>query len=204
MLTYIDESGDIGVKEGSTPYFRLAAVFFEHPNDLDEYSERISVLRTEQGLPQSFEFHFTEISHPLRMAFFRAVAFTRFSFVVSFFAKGNHGPADLTKDIVRKKTVARLIKHLDNIYNLCERKQIIIFDDCRDPRFEKALKDGFKSPTQPGHSVQRPKIRPGKSHNEPGIQLADMICGAIGNHLDGKSEYYGLVKVREWAIEEAK
>jgi hypothetical protein len=39
---------------------------------------------------------------------------------------------------------------------------------------------------------------------EPGIQLADMNCGAIGNHLDGKSEYYELVKHREWAIEESK
>jgi len=57
MPTFIDESGDTGTKQGATRYFRLAAVFFENSACLERYTERLSALRVQLRLPQSFEFH---------------------------------------------------------------------------------------------------------------------------------------------------
>jgi hypothetical protein len=214
MPTYMDESGDTGTKKGSTPYFRLAAVFFEDTTQIDHVSQRLSAIRTELGLPQSYEFRFARTVHHIRMAFFKAVVATPFHFVVSSFEKHSFDHGTLTKDVIPDQTIRALIKHLGEWYLLVEEcrglpaglKELIVYDECDDPNFERALRDGFKPLSTMRSSGGRliRDIRPGKSKSDPGIQLVDMVCGATGKHIDGQSDYFNLIKSKALAIEVLK
>lgn len=87
-----------------------------------------------------------------------------------------------------------------------ELKELVIFDRCDDAAFERVLKDEFKRLTAArpcGRRLVR-GLRSGRSHAEPGLQLADMVCGAIGKHLEGQDDYFNLIGGRRGAIEEVK
>jgi Protein of unknown function (DUF3800) len=214
MPTYIDESGDTGTKDGATPYFRLGAVIFESVAHAEQYTDCLSSLRESLRLPSSFEFRFASTGHPTRTKFFQAIAAMSFSFVVSSLQKSVLVPGDRNKQAVREKTIRGLIKHLETQYLLLEDrlgslrglKELVIVDQCDDPTFMRLLKDHFKPLTATrscGRKLVR-DIRSGKSHSEPCLQLVDMICGAIGKHLDGRSDYYDLLQCKNGVIEEVR
>ena len=61
MPTFIDESGDPGVVQGSSRFFRLAAVWFEHEMSINQYLDAVERLRSQVlRLPATFEFHFAQ------------------------------------------------------------------------------------------------------------------------------------------------
>ena len=80
---------------------------------------------------------------------------------------------------------------------------MIVYDECDDPAFERALRDALKlvSATRSRDRRLIRDIRPGKSKSDPGIQLVDMVCGAVGKHIRGESEYYDLICSKAVAIE---
>jgi hypothetical protein len=214
MPTFIDESGDTGIKEESSACFRLAAVVFDSPTDVESYSACLSSLRADLRLTRDFEFHFAKIGHRLRMKFFEAFATMPFSFVASSIQKSALARADLSKRIVCEKATRGLIKHLEPQYLEIETrlgfprglKDGIVYDECDDPTFVRALKDCLKPLTAErpcGRKLVR-GCRPGKSHVDEALQLADMICGATGKHLDGEGEYYRLLHGKSGVIEEIK
>jgi hypothetical protein len=211
MPTFIDESGDTGTKAGSTPYFRLAAVFFASTEDLEEHSLRISRLRQTKRLAQNFEFHFASLGHRLRMDYFTAIVESRFSFVATSYNKCSTLHARKNKPRMYEEAIRGVAYHLHSGYVKAETdiasprglNDIVVYDACDDPRFERAIKDGFKH-----LRIRRPcgkrfvrDVRPGKSHSDPGLQLADMICGAAGKHLEGASECFNLVREKAWSID---
>ena len=210
MPTYIDESGDTGTKKGSTPYFRLAAVVYDDTRHVERLSECLSALRADLGLPQSYEFRFAKTVHDIRVAFFNAVAAEPFLFIASSFEKHTFDDGSFKKDVVRDKTIDGLIKHLGEWYLLIEDrlsptgglKELIVYDECDDPAFERALRDGLKliSRTRARDRRLIRDIRPGKSKSDPGIQLVDMVCGAVGKHIRGESDYYNLIRSKAIAI----
>jgi hypothetical protein len=211
MPTFIDESGDTGTKAGSTPYFRLAAVFFASADDLKEHSLRISRLRQTKRLPQDFEFHFAALGHPLRMEYFTAIVESEFSFVVTSYNKFSTVRDKKNKQMIYEDSIRRIASHLHLGYSAAETviaspgglKDIVVYDDCDDPRFERAIKDGFKHlrASRPCGKRFVRHVRPGKSHSDAGLQLADMICGAAGKHLEGASDYFNLVCKKAWSID---
>lgn len=46
-----------------------------------------------------------------------------------------------------------------------------------------------------------PGLRSGRSKSDPGIQLVDMVCGAVGKHIHGESGYFRLIESKAVAIE---
>src|SRR5688500_15598021 len=76
MLAFLDESGDPGRKtdSGSSQYFVVALVVFNEREEAQRCDDRINLLRSEIGRGQSYEFHFTENSHKVRLAFLEAIA----------------------------------------------------------------------------------------------------------------------------------
>jgi Protein of unknown function (DUF3800) len=214
MPTYIDESGDTGMKAGATPYFRLGAVVFESLAHAEQYADCLSSVRESLRLPSTFEFRFASAGHPTRMKFFQSIASMPFSYVVASLQKSVLVPWDRNKQSIRDKTIRGLVKHLETQYQrLDDRsglpqglKELVVVDQCDDPTFIRLLKDHFRPlmATRPcGRRLVR-DIRWGKSHSEPCLQLVDMICGAIGKHLDGRSDYYDLLRCKNGVIEEVK
>jgi hypothetical protein len=211
MPTYIDESGDAGIKDGSTPYFRLAAVHFDITSDVERLAECLASVRADLGLPHSYEFRFAKSAHNIRMSFFKAVAAQPFVFIACSFEKNSFDPRRLSKDSVRDDTIGGLLKHLAEWYRLVEErlnpggglKELIVYDECDDPAFERAFRSGLKRLTasrQRGGRLIR-DIKSGKSKCDPGIQLVDMVCGAVGRHISGESGYYKLIETKAIAIE---
>jgi Protein of unknown function (DUF3800) len=211
MPTYIDESGDAGIKDGSTPYFRLAAVHFNDTSQVERLAECLVSVRAKLGLPQSYEFRFAKSAHNIRMSFFTAVAAQPFVFIACSFEKNTFDPRILSKDSVRDGTIGGLLKHLAEWYRLIEErldpdgglKELIVYDECDDPAFERAIRAGLKVMTagrqRNGRLIR--DIKSGKSKCDPGIQLVDMVCGAVGRHISGESGYYKLIETKAVAIE---
>ena len=152
MPTFIDESGDTGTKEGASACFRLAAVVFDCPADVERYSARLSALRLRLGLKQDFEFHFTKIGHHLRVSFFEALAEVPFTFVACSVKKSVLARVDLNKQTICEKAMVGLIRNLEPRYREIEArlelprglKDGIVDDECKDATFLRALKDCLK------------------------------------------------------------
>jgi len=76
MLTFIDESGDSGLKieHGSSRYFTIALVVFDDRDEATACDQRIGLLKKELGWDSNSEFHFKRNSDRVRIAFLQAVA----------------------------------------------------------------------------------------------------------------------------------
>lgn len=62
MATFIDEYGDIGTISGASKFFRLAAVWFERGDSVDEYLAGFRTLIPAIQVREDFEFHFSAIN----------------------------------------------------------------------------------------------------------------------------------------------
>ena len=75
MLVFIDESGDTGrkVELGSSRYFIVSLALFEEHEEAINCDQRIGLLRKELKIADRFEFHFSDNSHNIRLAFLNAI-----------------------------------------------------------------------------------------------------------------------------------
>ena len=85
MLTFVDESGDPGLKfeQGSSPMFAIAAVHFESSQEAERFNQAIDDLRKELKLSPHKEFHFSNDKPTLKIAFLQCAA--QFDFVYGAF-----------------------------------------------------------------------------------------------------------------------
>jgi hypothetical protein len=199
VYVFMDESGDTGGKldKGASPYFIVVWVETTNPEAL---REAIRNLRTALSLPKTFEFRYHDTHAPrVRIAFFKLlrslnmrvraalVDKTRlpkdfkhygrdalYPFVVG--ALVLHAPADELQDAIlvldgkhgvqTDDLLAKLRRHLTR---LCREQQ-------RARVFEKLVACGAKS--------------------EDGLQVADMIAGALSERFErGKSDYDTYIKL---------
>ena len=81
------------------------------------------------------------------------------------------------------------------------RKERITVDDNRDGEFLDLVTDQFRALGKCERSerflVGRVAFR--DSVSDEVLQLADMVCGAVGAHLDGDGAWYDLIKSRDLA-----
>ena len=160
-------------------------------DDLEQHSLRVSRLRQTKGLAQDFEFHFTSLGHQLRMDYFTAIVESQFFFVVTSYNKYSKMHDQKHKQRIYEEAIRGIAYHLHSGDVAAETviasprglKDIVVYDACDDPRFERAIKDGFKHLRKSRPCGKRfvRDVRPGKSHSDPGLQLADMICGALAS-----------------------
>lgn len=209
MPTFIDESGDTGpVKDGGTPYFRLAAVWVPRIDDVDLFRRRIQDLRRELGLPQSFEFKFakTHSKPELRRAFFSTALAQEFRFAVSSIDKNDAYWASADRTEQHWACVTDIAVALRPIYHRAEEtrksplKELIVVDDNGDRSFLGVIKRQFRglgSKRQPGSSmIGKVLFRNSRDHEM--LQLADMVCGAVGSMIDEKNQiWYSQIAERD-------
>jgi hypothetical protein len=205
MPTFIDESGDTGHGAGSKPYFRLAAVWIPSLEEVERFRAAILRLRSRLGLARDYEFKFADThSHPeWRHAFFDVALHHDFQFSV----------CAIDKTQGRWRTVPTREQHwaaatciavlLRDVYHSAERPERPLNDpvvvDRNDDRGFLGIVGtqlrGLKSRLHPAlPMVQNPRFR--RSHPDAAIQLVDMVCGAVGAHIDGDYEWFKKVKQR--------
>lgn len=187
---FIDESGDAGLEgqASSSSHFVLAMVQLPERARLKPLIE----LRNALHISPNFEFKFHQSKPLQRGRFFRDVLKTSFRVRAVVVEKARTGkpfqdlsPRDLTMELIVGLTMRADELDISN--------EILIIDGatpafCRDLRV--ALTERHK---------REERVRPFKniiganSKNEDGLQLADMIAGAIRLHATGLSSEHFLI-----------
>lgn len=196
MPTYIDESGDTGlVINGGKPYFRLAAVWTPNDDVVRSFQNALAGLWSRFNLKSNYEFKFAKTTHPdIKSAFFDLALAWEFRFAFSQVDKTADYWRNANGDEQYWSCATDLAVALRPLYIRQEEsrgeplRERVVVDNNDSPRFLNAIRGqfmGLKSPHYESRSlVTRPDFR--KSHKEPWLQLADMICGAVGSWTDGE------------------
>ena len=217
MPTFIDESGDTGSDPiASSAHFRLAAVWVPSAEHAEAIRDGIRSVRQQLKLRTDYEFKYSKTwNYPeRRLAFFEAVMNLEFRFAASSIDKSAGDWQHAARYQYFRASGVALSASLRSTYlHALEVKQgrapaqhlneLIIVDDNEDAKFLEAIKETFRdlgSNCEPRRFLIG-KVRFGGSKPDEMIQLADMVCGAVGSHLDGNSTWFKMISSRSLGIE---
>lgn len=210
MPTFIDESGDTGpYTSPARRYFRLAAVWVPQ-SDVEVIRESIRAMRNRLGLRSNFEFKFCKTGNypERRLAFFQTVMPHNFLFAFSAIDKSRDHWRDADRHAILWAATTELAATLRPIYlaeyrqlqqrGLGSTKELIVVDDNQDQKFLKIIEEQFRALGQAEKTsvylVSKVKFR--NSAPDELIQLADMVCGAVGWGMDGNDNWYKMISER--------
>jgi len=210
MPTFIDESGDTGHSQSSSPYFRLAAVWIPSVEEATVFRESVRQLRHNRPdlhLEGGFEFKFAKThSHPERReAFFQLALVHSFQFAVCAIDKTQGHWRNAPAGEQHWATATDVAVSLRSAYHEAEAahpdrplRDPILVDDNQDQNFLAAIRAAFRGLRSKLHPdmpmVRNPRFRGSKADEV--LHLADMVCGAAGAWIDGDSTWYDLIKPR--------
>jgi len=191
---FVDESGDAGLEgeAGSSSHFVIAMV--QLPERMPLFP--LAHVRKTLGLLPTFEFKYYKTATAPKSRFFRDVLSIPFrvrAVVVNKLQLRSNwrhlAPQTLTTNLIIQLTFRASELDIAN--------EILIIDGAT-PAFCRSLRVQFTE-----HCKQQKRIRPfkniigAKSKNEDGLQLADMIAGAIRLHEMGiSSEHFYCISSR--------
>jgi len=184
---FADESGEVGFrKPRGSPYYILVMVQTSRWESIDVLSN----LRRGLHLRPSFEFHYAKLSPRQKQAFYQAIRYV---------------PFRVRAAVALKDTIPKFFHELSGLEMTIELfTQLVLraspLDIGNDILVIDAATDAFRSKLRIRLSEEcrkinrvRPfkKIATAKSHQEDGLQLADMVAGAIREMSWGHfSDYY--------------
>ncbi|MFQ5854834.1 MAG: DUF3800 domain-containing protein [Anaerolineae bacterium] len=173
---HLDESGDPGfdIAGGASTHFALALVQLAERAPLLELAE----LRRSRRLPPTFEFKYHKTTAAQKVAFFKAVQAVPFRVRAVVVDKANLDDSvrqmsgrDLTIHFVTQLTLRASALDIAN--------DVLVIDGAT-PAFRRALRIKLSEECRKtGRARPFKKIVGGGSRHEDGLQLADMIVGAI-------------------------
>lgn len=216
MPTFIDESGDTGWKPGSLPYFRLGAVWLPTFAVAEACRASIQAVRVQLGMKADEEFKFARTGRQpeRRREFFQAALRHEFRFVVCAYDKPRLSAFSVEKSEFYRGCAVTLASYLRDTYRRAEQlkgvetgkptllDELVVVDDNQDNDFLKTIKTSFRalvSGWRPGGKLVG-KVKFRSSRPDEILQLADMVVGAVGEHLDGNHIWYDLISARSLGV----
>jgi len=212
MPTFIDESGETGDK---SPYFRLAAVWLPTQASVEEYRAGIRQFQRDEGL-EGYEYKSSKsLSSERRIAYLRAAMGFPFRFAVASVDKRHPDWRAAGGPVIHWACAVSLAATLRGVYLEEEARraaigegvrplnELVILDDCQDRSYLAIIKGKFRE-LRSGVREKWPlvgKVKFRGSGPEEMLQLADMVCGAVGKYLDGDATYYDMISSRSLGIE---
>jgi hypothetical protein len=209
MPTFIDERGDTGLLgETNSEFFQLAAVWIPTQEEADAFSDAVVNLKKQLGLPPKYEFKFSKcLGHPDRIEAFLKIALL-FDFRFAFHSWDKNQSPDKRGFEIQTECVNQVAERLKTVYSayfvqhfLQSKKRYrekILVDKNDDNSFLKLIEKSFRKielqDSPKTHLAISARFR--DSQTEMGIQLADMIVGSCGLHIDGYSVFYEMVASR--------
>lgn len=208
MPTFLDESGDPGDGEGSSTYFRLCAVSVPTEVVAERIRAEIRTTRTGAGRGAAYEFKYSKTRHlpELRRAFFESVLRHDFRFATVSIDKRRLAGEISTVGICQWLATTALATILRPMYvsryesaPAMYRPEAVTADDNRDGEFLGTLKESFRGlgTLDSPRRVLIDEVRFRNSRADEMLQLADMLCGAVGAAIDGSSASYSMVATRD-------
>lgn len=216
MPTFIDESGDTGLNPNpANCHFRLAAVWVPSHDAAEAFRESVRGVRRDLGLRADYEFKFSKTWHypERRHAFFQAAMRHEFRFTVATIDKRLGDWPTAPARVFHWATSVALAATLRPVYLAAYQarvavggtgplNELVVVDDNEDKGFLEMVRETFRglgTLCQP-RAYLVGKVRFRGSGPDELIQLVDMVCGAVGAHLDGDSQWYNLIAPRDLGI----
>jgi hypothetical protein len=185
---FIDESGDPGLKieEGSSKYFIVALVAFEDHEEALAADQRIALLRTEQGLSDDFEFHFSKMKPAHRKLFLSAIASYDFFYFGIVINKAKlTGPGFKVKESFYKYTCGLIFENAKPRLS----NATVIIDGSGSKDFRRQLKKYLlKRLKDDSGKCFIKKVKTQDSDRNNLLQLADMVVGSVARSYSGKKD----------------
>ena len=183
---FVDESGEPGFhKLSASPYFVLAMVQTPSWTPIDELAK----LRRDLHLQPTFEFHYNKMSPPQKQAFYQSVLPVLFRVRATIVLKDR--PPHQYRELTGMDMIIELLVNLtlrSSPLDICN--DILVIDGATD-----ALRSKLRIRlSQECRKIRRvrpfSKIATASSRVDDGLQLADMVVGAIRDRALGNNEAY--------------
>jgi hypothetical protein len=211
MPTFIDESGETG---RASPYFRLAAVWLPTQAAVEAYRIGIRQFQQKTGL-EGYEYKWSKsLSPERRVAYFQAAMGHPFRFAAVSVDKQHPEWRAAGRAVIHWACAVSLAVSLRGLYLEEEARraaasggdhplnELVVLDDNRDGKFLAVIKQKFRA-LRSGVRAGAPlvgKVKFRGSGPEELIQLVDMVCGAVGDYLDGDGKCYKVIFDRDLGI----
>ena len=171
---FVDESGDAGLTDKGSAYYVVAMVQLPNRESLTE----LAALRSKLRLSSNFEFHFYKMNSRQKDEFFQAIQPLAFRVRTAALIK-SHLPVKFQSLSSTELATALLINLTMRASPLDIANDVLVLDDAPDS-FIQSLRINF---TQAYKQIRRErpfkKIVSSRSRYDDGLQMADMIAGAV-------------------------
>lgn len=191
---HIDESGDPGLVLGkkSSAYFVIAMVQLPSPEEIPQFAE----LRKTFHLPCDFEFHYKKMSLRQKIGFFEATSNFPYRVRAIYLDKVSFSPSGQPLD--GTDLIVEMITRLVLRASPLDIADDVLILDAAPPSIRTKLRIRL---TAVCHGLERTrpfkKIISANSSYEDGLQLADMVAGAIRQYvLQEEDRFYGALGKR--------
>jgi hypothetical protein len=183
MLVFVDESGDCGMKwaAGSSRFFIVTAVIFEDNEDAEACDATIAECRKQLKVRDTFEFKFYSCNDRYRECFLKAVSGCNFFYYSIVLNKQKlYGPGFQDKSSFYKYATNLVFQNAKPHL----RDATIVLDKFGNREFRGQLSRYLKKKMNSDGVQLIRRIRMEASHSNALLQLADMVCGAVGRSLN--------------------
>lgn len=203
MLAFVDESGDSGMKlgKGSSNYLVITMVVFDRIEDAAATEARMAKLRQIFGWKKDFEFHFHKMSRNRKEQFLREIADQAFCYYSIVIDK-----VKLESDNFKNYPTSLYKCACNYLFSNGKnhlRDAVVVVDGSGSRQFKKEFGSYLRKRANEHikgevNLIKKVKVQDSDKNNL--IQLADMICGAVGRSFSGKTDariYRNLVIAKE-------
>jgi hypothetical protein len=192
---FVDWSGDAGFKFalGSSTHFVMSLI-----SSADEVKLRheLAQVRAQLSLPQALEFHFAHNAEVVRAAFFAALPRLTFDGAVLVVDKRELG--DEVDRASESALYGFVLGHLlaRAPLEIIKVKRLIIDERDKVSRVTRGMRIAASPVLLARGLKQTPRFRGEPAHQSDGLQVADMLAGAVMNKLRGGKDYLRGSKLR--------
>jgi hypothetical protein len=188
VLVFVDESGDLGRKlgKGSSGFFTIALVVFQTAEAARTCQGAVEKLQIELGFGVGQEFKFHDDSHRRRLALLSTVTahdFTCHTFTLNKGASRLTGPG-FEYPQAAYKWVCGIA--LDNAKAFLDEATVVI-DGSGNRLFRQQMGTYLRQQLNTRERRHIAKVKIGRSHRDPLLQLADYVAGVTNRHHQAKS-----------------
>jgi hypothetical protein len=197
----VDDSGDAGLKDGSSGYFAVAAIVFNDTLEAESTSLGIKKFKRSLGWADGREFKFNKMNRELRMRFIETVVPYDFRLYALYIDKNHVDPAKVPSD--RDSVYNQVI--LELLDGIPMQNAIIRIDGRYGKKYMRKMEGYYRRElNKTKHKADNVKFV--DSRDSVLIQLADMAAGSVNRSLQTDKadcqDYIGLLRGKVENIEE--